>query len=633
MPTQTTLARVESFPFDSRADGYDADGYPVYDRAVGATLLRSTFAKFFSDGVFPSPGTALQISKSSGLTVTIDPGVFIINGAMGGYLTDAHSVTLDTAAPQGNVSYGIMLRYDENEQYRSCYIRVVRGDAAGTPQPPAPDQSTPGVMEYRLGHVTVPSGATDLSGATVTNEKGLAVCPYAAPFEKIDMSIVTADARAAAAEALNQLAAYIETNKGLVESALDETTAGYLQQQINALSSQISEIDLADSVDNETIEYTNDSTSTEDKLRVMKGGISKENLSTQLQIDLGIIDTGSMDFDEIYDLLDGSSSDSQETLIDLLSADTINAWTDQQIIQTMGILEPTPQNTFAGKLTTSKVSGMSTNDLIQLLDAADGSAKETVESKITASEYGSWTASDIVTIYPHTTTGFQKTVNSSINMANYSWSDLSAIAAASDATAAAKFVGKTKATSVSETADTKNDWVNNTSVTMRCVASRVDNLTSGGKAQLTFISDDNVIRSADGSTFFDKISKNTVRNGCPWSLWHQTFEDVMAAIVPSDIAAAAKPVKKYTYYVNVSAEQPDYCESTKYWLPSIYEDTQENPSNGSQPKYPTLINPDVYRDTRHQRAERNDIFKSGYPDGSFKAFSGVTFQGQLCFCV
>lgn len=633
MPTQTTLARVESFPFDSRADGYDADGYPVYDRAVGATLLRSTFAKFFSDGVFPSPGTALQISKGSGLTVTIEPGVFIINGAMGGYLTDAHSVTLDTAAPQGNVAYGIMLRYDENEQYRSCYIRVVRGDAAGTPQPPAPDQSTPGVMEYRLGHVTVPSGATDLSGATVTNEKGLAVCPYAAPFEKIDMSIVTADARAAAAEALNQLAAYIETNKGLVESALDETTAGYLQQQINELSSQISEIDLADSVDNETIEYTNDSTSIKNKLRVMKGGISQENLSTQLQIDLGIIDTGSMDFDEIYDLLDGSSSDSQETLIDLLSADTINAWTDQQIIQMMGILEPTPQNTFAGKLTTSKVSGMSTNDLIQLLDAADGSAKETVESKITASEYGSWTASDIVTIYPHTTTGFQETVNSSINMANYSWSDLSTIAAASDATAAAKFVGKTKTTSVSETADTKNNWVDNTSVTMKCVASRVDNLTSGGKAQLTFISNENVIRSADGSTFFDKINQTTVRYSCPWSLWHQTFEDVIAAIVPSDIAAAAKPVKKYTYYVTASTARPDYCESTKYWLPSIYEDTQENPSNGNQPKYPTLIYPDVYRDTRHNAAERNDIFKSGHPDGSFSAFSEVTFQGQLCFCV
>ena len=142
MPTQTTLSRVESFPFDSRSDGYDADGYPVYDRAVGASMLRETFKKFFSDGVFPSPGTALQISKGSGLTVTIQPGIFIIRGAMGGYLTDAQSLTLDTAAPQGNVAYGIMLRYDETEQYRSCYLRVVRGDAGSSPKPPAPVRSS-----------------------------------------------------------------------------------------------------------------------------------------------------------------------------------------------------------------------------------------------------------------------------------------------------------------------------------------------------------------------------------------------------------------------------------------------------------------------------------------------------------
>lgn len=280
MPTQTTLARVESFPFDSRADGYDADGYPVYDRAVGASMLRSTFAKFFSDGVFPSPGTALQISKGAGLTVTIQPGIFIINGAMGGYLTDAHSLTLDTAAPQGNVAYGIMLRYDENEQYRSCYIRVVRGDVAGTPQPPAPDQSTPGVMEYRLGYVTVPSGATDLTGATVTNEKGLAVCPYAAPFEEIDMSVVTADAMASASEALQSLLSYFETYRDTIDAALSDEEATHLQQQITAIQEQLTNTDLSGSVDNETIVYATklpgDSTT---KLRVKDGGIGTEQLA------------------------------------------------------------------------------------------------------------------------------------------------------------------------------------------------------------------------------------------------------------------------------------------------------------------------------------------------------------------
>lgn len=258
MPTQTTLSRVESFPFDSRSDGYDADGYPVYDRAVGASMLRETFKKFFSDGVFPSPGNALQIAKGSGLTVTIQPGIFIIRGAMGGYLTDAHSLTLDTAAPQGNVAYGIMLRYDETEQYRSCYLRVVRGDAASSPQPPAPDQSTPGVMEYRLGYVTVPTGATDLTSATVTNEKGLAVCPYAAPFEEIDMSEVTADARASANEALASLLAYFEQYRDTIDAALSDEEATYLQQQINELKEQLGNTDLSDQVDGKTVVYDTD---------------------------------------------------------------------------------------------------------------------------------------------------------------------------------------------------------------------------------------------------------------------------------------------------------------------------------------------------------------------------------------
>lgn len=267
MPTQTTLSRVESFPFDSRSDGYDADGYPVYDRAVGATLLRSTFAKFFSDGVFPSPGTALQISKGSGLTVTIQPGIFIIRGAMGGYLTDEHSLTLDTEAPQGNVCYGIMLRYDENEQYRSCYIRVVRGDAASTPQPPAPDQSTPGVMEYRLGYVTVPTGATDLTSATIHNEKGLEVCPYAAPFVPLDLGSVVEDAQNQAQETTDAFVLYAQKYYDLVASALDGTTAGELQAQIDAITP-------AGLVDNVTLGQ-----SSAGKMQVKSGGIGTAQLA------------------------------------------------------------------------------------------------------------------------------------------------------------------------------------------------------------------------------------------------------------------------------------------------------------------------------------------------------------------
>ena len=58
-----------------------------------------------------------------------------MGGAMAG--SDPWSLTLDTAAPQGNTCYAIMVRFDNNETTRSLYpsSRQGRGgvdpDAAG----------------------------------------------------------------------------------------------------------------------------------------------------------------------------------------------------------------------------------------------------------------------------------------------------------------------------------------------------------------------------------------------------------------------------------------------------------------------------------------------------------------------
>ena len=279
------MTRLTSFPFTSHDDGYDAAGYPVYDRAVDSRVLRATFAKFFTNGVFPSPGTALQIGKAdTGLAVTVQPGICIINGAMGGVEgDDPITLTLDTAAPQGNVCYAVMLRFDNTDSFadsRSILLNVVRGDAGENPTPPVPDTSTPEVRELRLGYVEVPSGATDLSAATVHNEKGLEVCPYAAPFEEIDMSGVTADAQASAQAALTALMQFIDTNKALVQSALDDTTAGNLQNQITALQEQLSNLDFSTMVDNVTIEYTQELGDPSKLLRVKNGGIGQEQIDT-----------------------------------------------------------------------------------------------------------------------------------------------------------------------------------------------------------------------------------------------------------------------------------------------------------------------------------------------------------------
>ena len=266
------LTRLESYPFDSNPPTtYDDYGRPVYDRAVGARMLRYTYEQFFSDGVFGTPADALQIGKAgTGLAVTIQPGMFIINGSIGAVVGEPITLQLASSAPQGVVKYAIMLRYDNNQAYRSLYFRVVAGEAGG--DVPEPETGTPEVKEYRLGYVTVPSGSTDMSAATVTNEKGTALCPYTAPFEEIDLSEVVSDAKNQSIEAMTVLLEEFTKYKGVVDSALDDSTATYLQQQITELQ-ESQGVDLTTEVDGETIEYTQVGVDAKKYLRVKDGGI------------------------------------------------------------------------------------------------------------------------------------------------------------------------------------------------------------------------------------------------------------------------------------------------------------------------------------------------------------------------
>lgn len=249
--------RLQSFPFDSKNSGYDDYGYPVYDRAVGASMLKQTFAEFFSNGVFGTPGTAFEISKGEGLRVIISEGLGIINGNIASVPEGGISVKLtDDTTTKGTYAYGVFLRSDENSDKRSCYITVRAGEAGPNPTPPDPDRTAPGIWELRLGYVVVPTGATDLSGATITNEKGGTFCPYALPFAEIDLSALTNDARKSANEALTSLLAYFDQYEDMVAAAVDGTLAGQLQNQITEIKEQLDNFDLSGSVDNETIAYS-----------------------------------------------------------------------------------------------------------------------------------------------------------------------------------------------------------------------------------------------------------------------------------------------------------------------------------------------------------------------------------------
>lgn len=217
-----------SWPFDSDPNvTYDDLGYPILDRAVGAETLQKTFDKFFSDGVFST--SDFRISAASGLSVSIQPGMCIINGGMAGWWDEPKVVTLSATAPQWLTHYAIFLRYDNNDDMRGIYLRIDASAAgASVPEP----VSAANVTELRIGYVTVPANATDLSGATFHNEVGTRFAPVTTPLFNIDPVPILEDLRERADEAYQ---AYYD----LLISAVDGTTAGYLQAQIDAQGERI----------------------------------------------------------------------------------------------------------------------------------------------------------------------------------------------------------------------------------------------------------------------------------------------------------------------------------------------------------------------------------------------------------
>lgn len=379
MPTGN-LTRLESYPFDSNPPStYDDYGRPVYDRAVGARMLRYTYEQFFSDGVFGTPANALQIGKAStGLAVTVQPGMFIINGSIGAVVSEPITLQLASSAPQGVVKYAIMLRYDNNQAYRSLYFRVVAGEAGG--DAPTPETGTPEVKEYRLGYVTVPSGSTDMGAATITNEKGTVTCPYSAPFEEIDLSEVVSDAQNQADAALDQYLDYVKEYYDLVLSAVDGTTAGHLQEQIDELKSSGG---IADAIDPNYLAYQDPDGDLVNKVGIVENAVGTRELKDAAVTEDNLADLSVTDMKLSYKIQD------------LLGIMTTEGWDYQRYLDYMNSLTSTAEKeAFVNKyVTSSTFQSWPLQNEVAFVNAAPAS------TQLKLARYIQWGTLDVETMF------------------------------------------------------------------------------------------------------------------------------------------------------------------------------------------------------------------------------------------
>lgn len=219
---------MKVFPVDSVVTTLGDDGLPVYDRPYVSADLRNVYSNFFSNGVFLNESTSLQVTAATGgMSVNVAAGSCHINGAFG-VETEQKSFDIEAASASNDRIDTVVARLDLSIEERSLELYVVKGTASASPTRPSLTRNET-VWELGLADVYVPKGATAIGQAIVTDTRLEDVrCGVVTPFAKLDTTSLFLQLQAATDEA-------VEAMKG----ALDGTTAGHLQTQIDETNATV----------------------------------------------------------------------------------------------------------------------------------------------------------------------------------------------------------------------------------------------------------------------------------------------------------------------------------------------------------------------------------------------------------
>ena len=228
------------FPFDSHVT-YEADGTPVYDRAISSEPLRKLIGKLLTDGVLPNPSTNMQVSAGTGMNVLVEPGFAICSGGM---KLEESQRTL--AVQASDSSYDridtVVLRWNDNDSDRICDFYIVEGTPAASPVRPSLTR-TESIWELGLADLFISKNSTEISNQRITDTRyETARCGIISSITEFDTTTlyqqVQADLAGFKEEEQADFIAWFNEMKG----QLSDDAAGNLQNQIGTLSSLATEV-------------------------------------------------------------------------------------------------------------------------------------------------------------------------------------------------------------------------------------------------------------------------------------------------------------------------------------------------------------------------------------------------------
>lgn len=230
------------YPLDSHVS-YKADGTPILDRAISSAPLRELYKKLFSDGVLPNPSTNLQVTAGTGMQVKVFAGFALCNGCMKLQETDA-LVNIGASNAVNDRIDTIVLRLDDNDDVRSCELRVLTGTPAETPTAPALTRSG-SIWELGLANVLIKANSTQVSNANITDTRyDSDRCGIISSISEFDTTTLYQQIQADLEEFQEVSQAEFEAWFANIQNQLDGDVAANLQNQINAIGTEATNADI-----------------------------------------------------------------------------------------------------------------------------------------------------------------------------------------------------------------------------------------------------------------------------------------------------------------------------------------------------------------------------------------------------
>ena len=229
-----------------------------HDRVYKAEDWAWYFSTFIGNGVFPQPANGLMVVADGDMDIAVKPGFGFINGYAFRNQTD-YVITLDNADGVINRIDRIVLRW--NLTNRDMALAVKKGTYSQNPVAPSLTR-TADIYELALADVAIDHGLTTISQSNITDQRlNTDLCGIVeGVVSQIDWSTLTAQLTAYMEDFTEETSEWYASEQSAFEEwvatlqdILDTETAGHLQNEIEALQSDVG--DLEDEVANDCLRF------------------------------------------------------------------------------------------------------------------------------------------------------------------------------------------------------------------------------------------------------------------------------------------------------------------------------------------------------------------------------------------